>query len=159
MMPHFRYLWYVLKHKAYVFYAGIQLGVSPHQLIIHDYTKFGLTEWFPYVRQFYGEKSTEADERVAFGLGMNIRTRAQIKADFDAAWNHHQKTQPHHWQHWVLITDSDEPRLRALPMPQKYVLEMVADWYGAGMAINLEDGTRYRVQQAIQKAKRVGLVS
>jgi hypothetical protein len=52
---------------------------------------------------------------------------------------------------------------------------MIADWYGAGMAISgtkdlepwflankdkmiLEDSTRFRVQQAIMKAKRKGLI-
>jgi hypothetical protein len=34
----------------------------------------------------------------------------------------------------VLVTDQDEPRIRPLPMPEKYVREMVADWCGAGRA-------------------------
>jgi hypothetical protein len=173
--PHLHYLGYVLCHKWHVFVGCRALGVPLHQAIIHDWVKFLPVEWLPYVWQFYGYKPTENEERVAFMLGLGIRTRAQIEADFDAAWNHHQKTQPHHWQYWLLVTDSDEPRLRPLPIPQRFVLEMVADWYGAGMAINgtrdveswflankhkmmLEDGTFYRVTQAIKKAKCKGLI-
>jgi hypothetical protein len=176
MRAHIAYLRYVLRHKWHVFRACLALRVPLHQAIIHDWVKFLPVEWFPYVRQFYGHKPSEDEERRALMLGMSIRTRAEIQASFDAAWNHHQKTQPHHWQYWLLITDQDEPRLRPLSIPQRFVLEMVADWWGAGMAINgkpeietwyfankdkmiLEDGTRFRVTQAIQKLKRKGLVS
>lgn len=170
MKAHWQYLKYVLRHKWYVFRGCLALGVPIHQAIIHDWVKFLPVEWFPYVRQFYGEKPTEDDERRTLMLGISIRTRAQIKADFDNAWNHHQKTQPHHWQYWLLITDSDEPRLRPLAMPHRFILEMVADWYGAGMAINgaadvgrwyegskskiiLHPQTRELVEQTLEEAK------
>lgn len=175
LKPHVKYLLYVLRHKWHVFIGCMALGVPIHQAIIHDWVKFLPVEWFPYVASFYGYKPTEDEERRASMMGIPIKTRADIKAAFDQAWNHHQKTQPHHWQYWLLITDSDEPRLRPLPIPQRFVLEMVADWYGAGMAITgkpelekwflannkkmiLEDGTRFRVQQAIMKAKRAHLI-
>ena len=170
MKAHFQYLRYVLRHKWHVFVGCMALGVPLHQAIIHDWVKFLPIEWFAYVRQFYGHKPDEREERLTESMGIFIRTRAEIKADFDAAWNHHQKTQPHHWQYWVLVTDSDEPRLRAIPIPQRFVLEMVADWYGAGMAITgkaemeawyeknkdkmiLESETRLRVERAISLAK------
>lgn len=168
MRAHLKYLAYVLRHKWFVFRGCWALGVPLHQAIVHDWSKFTFAEWPAYVAQFYGHKPTEEEERITANLGIVIRTRAEIQAAFDAAWNHHQKVNPHHWQYWLLITDSDDPRLRALPIPQRFVLEMVADWYGAGMAITgtkdveswflknkdkiiLEDGTRVRVQQAIKK--------
>lgn len=148
MRKHVQYLRYVCKHKYHVFRACIALKVPLHQALIHDWVKFLPVEWIPYVQFFYGIKN-DATKRA-----------------FDIAWNHHQKTQPHHWQYWLLITDTDEPRLRALDIPQRFVLEMVADWYGAGMAIHgkadvaewyqqnkekilLSDNTRTRVEQAI----------
>jgi hypothetical protein len=171
MRAHLAYLKYVLRHKYFVFRGCLLLGVPLHQAIIHDLSKFAPAEWGAYVRKFYGYRPTEDDERRTAMMGIAIRTRAQIDADFDAAWNHHQKRNPHHWQYWLLITDQDEPRLRALPIPQRFTLEMVADWYGAGMAISgandvepwylknkdkivLEDGTRVRVEQAIAQLQR-----
>jgi len=40
---------------------------------------------------------------------------------------------PHHHQYWVLRED-DGPE-HCLEMPERYVKEMVADWYGAGRAL------------------------
>ena len=159
-----------MRHKWYVYKAGRLLGVSFWQLLTHDWSKFLPSEWFPYVDYFYGKKYTQAEIERAWRLTISVKTPDEIKNDFDIAWNKHQKRQPHHWQYWVLLTDNETPRLRALPIPQKYVLEMVADWAGAGKAITgkwefeewflknkdvyiLEDGTRYRVQQAITKLK------
>lgn len=89
MHSHWRYFQYVIKHKWFVCIAGFRLRVSLFQLITHDWSKFLPSEWFAYVAHFYGNKPTDAE----------------IKADFDRAWNHHQKRQPHHWQYWLLTTD------------------------------------------------------
>jgi hypothetical protein len=56
------------------------------------------------------------------------------KAAFDRAWNHHQKANKHHWQYWVLTFDHGG--VESLEMPERYMAEMVADWVGAGRAIN-----------------------
>lgn len=67
------------------------------------------------------------------GCGGTI-SRAIAKSEFDTAWNHHQKANKHHWQYWVL--NFDDGGIEALEMPRRYVTEMVADWVGAGRAIN-----------------------
>lgn len=121
MKAHFKYLSYVIRHKWYVFLAGLKFRAPLWRLIIHDWTKFLPREWFPYVKYFYGVAEPKDD----------------IK--FNAAWNHHQKCNPHHWQYWILISDSgeigDEGKLTALQMPQHFICEMLADWVGAGRAI------------------------
>lgn len=83
---------------------------------------------------------------------------------FDAAWLHHQKRNLHHWQAWLLIRDTGETV--AMPMPETYAKEMIADWSGAGLAItgnpdprewylrnrdkiNLESTTRNFVERAL----------
>lgn len=168
MRAHIAYCCYVLTHKWHVFIGCVALGVPLHQAIIHDWVKFLPIEWGPYVRQFYNSDGSKRQVRDASG---SYDPNKQADA-FKRAWLHHQR-QPHHWQSWISIGDGGN--VTPLPIPQRFVLEMVADWYGAGMAISgtrdlerwylankdkmiLEDGTRYRVQQAIQKAKRVGLV-
>lgn len=59
------------------------------------------------------------------------------KEAFDVAWNHHQKSNKHHWQFWVLIGGQDSTR--CLPMPDRYRREMLADWRGAGRAYGNPD--------------------
>lgn len=77
------------------------------QGIIHDMSKFSLKEFFPYAKKFY---STNKDEL----------TELQWKY----AWLHHQHKNKHHWNYWVV----DQNTREALPMPQKYIIEMLCDW-------------------------------
>lgn len=77
-------------------------------------------EWTQHTQEFW------AHDFEVIGLD-------EAKAAFDAAWNHHQKCQPHHWQYWLLTMDSGETV--ATPMPEAFIREMVADWIGAGWAI------------------------
>jgi hypothetical protein len=140
MTAHLNYLRSLLRHKWFVAVAGSKLGVSWWALLVHDWSKFTPAEWGGYVQKFYGKAAAEraavAFQRTTGALYRPdpIWDQAAVDAAFDAAWLHHQKIQPHHWQAWVLVTDQDEPRIRPLPMPEKYVREMVADWCGAGRA-------------------------
>lgn len=127
MRRHWQYLKYVLRHKWYVFLAGLKIGVPIFILIFHDWDKFMPDEWFPYARTFYkpnGEKQYKPD-----GTG------------FDVAWLKHQNRNKHHWQYWMITWDKGNTE--CLPMPDVYRREMLADWLGAGKAItgkdNLED--------------------
>lgn len=119
MRRHLSYLWYVLRHKWFVFVEGMKLGVPLYQLIVHDWSKFLPSEWLPYARNFYNEDGSVKD------------TREESESFLDA-WNHHQKRNRHHWQYWVSIQDSGEIILR--PIPRRFIKEMLADWRGAGKA-------------------------
>jgi hypothetical protein len=134
MKAHWSYLKYVIKHKWFVFLECRKLGVTWLGLI-HDWSKFLPSEWFPYVRSFYnpdGSSRAVRDETGYYDPG-------SISAEFDRAWLHHQHWNKHHWQHWILVQDEDADKL--LPMPDKYRREMLADWRGAGMAITGQDNT------------------
>jgi hypothetical protein len=135
-MKHLKYLWYVVKHKWFVFLGCVRYGII-WQGIIHDLSKLSKEEWSPYVEHFYGTPN---------------------KARFLEAWKHHWRNNPHHWNYWV--RDG-----LALPMPRCMVLEMVADWRGAGKAtgnpdtkawyrnnrdkIQLHDRTRKEVEELL----------
>jgi hypothetical protein len=100
------------RHIDAVQKAGLLLQVPVVQLEIHDRSKYSLDEFPYYVRQFHGDKGDPSG--------------------FAVAWLHHQNTNPHHWEYW--ITRSDHTNSAAdgcLPMPERYVREMVADWMGA----------------------------
>lgn len=168
MRSHLAYLRYVLRHKWHVFVAGWHLSVPLWQLLIHDWTKFLPREWFPYVAYFYGRGGREAHAK----SGGMYRPGSDFA--FDIAWNHHQKRNPHHWQYWLLTRDTDEPQLIALPMPERYVREMVADWIGAGAAqgkpdnwhwyltnrekMNLHPETRQGAELLLMAAEIKGLI-
>lgn len=119
LKKHLQYGRYIWRHKKFVWQEGRKLGLGRWQLFVHDWHKLLPIEWFPYVEHFYGSGDNQAE--------------------YDLAWLHHQKTGRHHWQWWLLQKDSDEAV--PLPMPDKYRSEMLADWRGAGRAINGCDET------------------
>lgn len=110
-----KYLWLTLKHKVFVFRAGLRTKAPIFRLLIHDWSKFTFAEAPHYGRQFFGP----ADEPL----------------NFSKAWLHHQNINPHHWEYWVPRTQHNRGGLEgALPMPEWAVREMVADWLGASRA-------------------------
>ena len=139
MAKHLKYLWYVIRHKWFVFVECCKLGI-PFRGIIHDLSKFLPSEWTPYVNYFYGDSTGEGLAAIGeFGLAELAPYGFYTKDKFNFAWNHHQKRNPHHWQYWIL--QNDEDGVVHLPMPEKYIREMVADWRGAGRAIHGKDET------------------
>ena len=190
---YFKYLWYVIRHKWFVFLECCKLGI-PWRGIVHDLHKFSPKEFGAYARYFYGDYRDESEIRFV-ELPYSQKTKQSIKCDFDLAWLHHQKHPlgAHHWQYWLLQYDNERTftiqspgdgyglmlcenkkhllwftaadykddafdseawrrlvpiidllnkKPVALPMPEKAVLEMVADWRGAGRAISGKDETK-----------------
>jgi len=124
MRRHWQYFRYVIRHKWFVFVAGLSLRVPLLQLVFHDWHKFMLREWFPYARAFYAPDGSKQ-----YALG----------DDFTVAWNHHQKQGKHHWQYWLITWDHGGTE--AIAMPDRYRREMLADWVGAGRAITGKNNT------------------
>lgn len=119
---HWQNFKYIMKHKYFVYRAGRKLGVSRRQLLVHDYSKFFPSEWFAYANHFFRVQANNESHKTG-------KDEA-----FDLAWLMHQKRNPHHWQFWVHVYDTEEKLGRASKMPEKYAREMVADWIGAGAA-------------------------
>ena len=121
--PFFKYLSYVIRHKYFVARECFRHGLWWRGLT-HDMSKLRPSEFFPYANYFYGN----LDKFMKNGR----MHQPGDDAKFDYAWLLHQKRNKHHWQFWLL--QNDEDGLRILPMPMKYVVEMVCDWKGAGKA-------------------------
>ena len=116
---HLAYLRYVLRHKYYVWRGSRIVGDIPlWRVIIHDWDKFLPDEWWPYAETFYAPD----------GTGRYVES-----PELAAAWNQHQKRNRHHWQYWLLTWDRGDTE--PLPIPEPDMREMVADWIGAGWAI------------------------
>lgn len=129
LIPHWKYFLYLLRHKWYVCVACFKVKLY-WQGIIHDWTKIRPCEWFPYVDHFYGKCQ-------------------QVDIKYDEAWLHHIHNNRHHHEHWIIPSQgvADEkngmfkPHNAVLPMPHRYVLEMICDWWGAGKAQGVNDTT------------------
>lgn len=119
----------------------------------HDLSKFGLEEYVPYDRYFYGNEKTP-----------------EIKREFQYAWLHHIHNNPHHWQYWVLHNDEPGEGMVILDMPNNYILEMICDWWAFSWKsgnlfeifswydkhkayMKLSDATRNTVEDILAKMK------
>lgn len=120
MKHHLGYLKYVLTHKYWVFIGCRILGVSLWQALIHDWSKFLPLEWNAYVARF------------ADGRGSTWESKEDTD-EYRRAWRHHWSANPHHWEFWL-----DKDGVPA-EMEERYVREMVADWFGAGSALGKPD--------------------
>jgi hypothetical protein len=112
----------VIPHKIAVYEAGIELsrnemlmkGVNKSELLdnlwTHDMSKFSANESFGYA--FYNRKTGDG------------------KDEFELAWHHHKQHNPHHPEYW--FSAGRDGLNTSLDIPRIYLIEMVADWIGAG---------------------------
>lgn len=134
-----KYLKSVLRHKWFVFLEACKLGI-PWRGLLHDMSKFRHDEFIPYARHFFGDYPLKI-QVLAENWPYNGPFKEEIKAEFDLAWIKHQRRNKHHWQWWVLLNDDDDNR--ALPMPDVYRREMLADWRGAGRTYGDTDTAKW----------------
>ncbi len=126
----YRYFKLTIKHKWFVFLAGLKVGCPIWRLIKHDWTKFLPSELPYYGRRFY------PDERYA-----NIDSLVIL--EWAHCWLRHQNRNDHHWEYWITRSgvesdccsfgsefDDNQP----LDMTDDAIKEMVADWIGASRA-------------------------
>lgn len=132
-----RYAQYVLKHKFWVGYWGLRLGVPFGALLWHDASKFSAAEWEPYAEWFYGWDGKWPEQAKKFP---NDEQAQQRKAAFEVAWRHHWQMNLHHWEHyaytWCSIPEHGVHELPTpVPMPRDQRIEMLADWLATGMGL------------------------
>lgn len=136
LRPHIQYLRYLVRHKYFVFVEGRKLGVGLLRLLVHDWSKFLPSEWFPYAAHFYGDRPVNRGGDSGYDRSHDLEDE-----DFNIAWLKHVNRNPHHWQFWCLLFDDGGGR--SLTMPHKYRKEMLADWRGAGRALGQTDTAKW----------------
>lgn len=130
-MKYLKYLWYIIRHKWFVFVECGRKGLWWLGLV-HDLSKLLPSEFFPYARYFYGSYPSLDDVHGDARNRMFGKYQEEIDGEFDFAWLLHQKRNKHHWQWWIL--QEDEGGVKILQIHEKYHNEMICDWHGAGMA-------------------------
>lgn len=123
MKKFFGHLFTVLNHKSKVFYHCIKVGI-PLRGILHDLSKFSLTEFIPGVEFFQGTRSPNEAERSAIG--------------YSTAWLHHKGRNRHHFEYWSDYNPETKV-LSPVKMPTKYVKEMFCDRVAASKTYQKEN--------------------
>lgn len=115
------YLWFMLRHKWFVFVYGVKLGVPLWRLLIHDWDKILASRTRnAFKRRFdngndHYKMANDPEYQIAYHLHCNIRHR-------------------HHWQWWVSQLDKGQERV--LKMDDVSMREMIADWRSMGKIKN-----------------------
>lgn len=113
---------YLLIHKYNVAIECLKMGMFWHA-VTHDISKFLPSEFFPYSENFHS--------------GPWKKYRELNRRAMEEAWQWHKNRNPHHWDFWV--KGSGE----AIPMPEKYVKQMIADWKGMGRQTGFDNAINY----------------
>lgn len=116
----FKNIWLHFKkictHKHYVRKYCWKMGLY-WQGIAHDISKFSPVEFWESVKYYQGDRSPIDACKEANGVSYG--------------WQHHKGRNPHHYEYWVDNLDNGGI---PLIMPEKYAMELIADYLGAGHA-------------------------
>ena len=113
---YWKYFKYIVEHKWNVGIECLKMGMPIHA-ITHDLSKFRPSEFIPYAK-FFKAKNRSKEYKIS----------DENDPNFQKGWCLHQKRNKHHWNYWVSITRKDE--IIPIPMPRRYVRQMIADWRG-----------------------------
>ena len=102
----------VAHHKALVFDLARRAGIAG-QGVVHDLSKLSPTEFLVGVEYFQGDRSPNAAERHDKGCS--------------EAWMHHKGNNRHHYEYWTDMRDGGDGTLYGVPMPTRYLVEMMCD--------------------------------
>ena len=101
----------ITKHRHKVIAHCAKAGILL-QGLRHDLSKYSPTEFWQGVRFFDGAHSPTEDERRTLGYSL--------------AWMHHKGRNRHHWEYWTDYSMA-EKRYVPMPMPRRYLAEMLCD--------------------------------
>ena len=125
----------ITKHKWLVFQGCCQVGLY-WQGITHDLSKYSPTEFCNGARYYQGIRSPNTAEREDKG--------------YSEAWIHHKGRNRHHFEYWTDL-NRETRTYTAVPMPRKYLVEMVMDRRAACMTYQGDD---YRDDSAVKYLER-----
>lgn len=107
---HFKTITY---HKYLVARGCFRVGLF-RQGLLHDMSKYSLTEFRVGAQYYQGNRSPNNAEREKIG--------------YSSAWLHHKGRNKHHYEYWIDYSMKSNPGgMVPVPMPDRYVAEMLMD--------------------------------
>ena len=121
----------ITKHRWLVMCGCFRVGLY-WQGLTHDLSKYTPTEFFAGAKYYQGVRSPNAAEREDKG--------------YSEAWMHHKGRNRHHYEYWTDMS-METLNYEAVPMPRKYLVEMVMDRRAACMTY---EGKNYTPGSALR---------
>ena len=125
---HFKTITY---HRYLVMKGCFRVGLI-WQGLTHDLSKYSLTEFWSGAKYYQGDRSPNTAERAEKG--------------YSEAWMHHKGRNRHHYEYWTDMNRQTR-NYESIPMPRKYLVEMVMDRRAACMVYQ---GKAYHPSSALE---------
>lgn len=109
-------------HRWLVRQGCFQVGLY-WQGLTHDLSKYAPTEFLIGVKYYQGDRSPNGAEREEKG--------------YSEAWMHHKGRNKHHYEYWTDMSRVTK-NYESVPMPRRYLVEMVMDRRAACMVYQKE---------------------
>lgn len=132
----------ITHHRILVMRGCFRVGLY-WQGLTHDLSKYSPTEFWAGARYYQGNRSPNAAEREDKG--------------YSEAWMHHKGRNKHHYEYWTDM-NRDTKRYEAVPMPRKYLAEMVMDRRAACMTYQGERYTDASPLEYFEKSREKSLM-
>lgn len=120
---HFKTVTY---HRHLVRQGCFKVGLYK-QGLLHDLSKFSLTEFLVGAEYYQGNRSPNNAEREDKG--------------YSSSWLHHKGRNKHHFEYWIDYTLEKDELLGGMKMPVRYVVEMFIDRMAACRTYQKENYT------------------
>ena len=141
----------ITKHRLLVQSGCFRVGLY-WQGLTHDLSKYSPTEFWAGARYYQGTRSPNTAEREAKG--------------YSEAWIHHKGRNRHHYEYWTDM-NLQTRNYESVPMPRKYLVEMVmdrraacityqGDQYTDGSALEYFDKSREKTLMHPQTRQELG---
>ena len=115
----------ITRHRHEVIKNCFRAGIG-FQGLFHDLSKYSLTEFIPSARLYQGTRSPNERARELYG--------------YSEAWMHHKGRNRHHFEYWTDL-NMDTKRYEPVPVPDKYIKEMVCDRIAASKIYKKDEYT------------------
>ena len=134
-MRAWKHLKTIARHHLVVMEGCFRVGLY-WQGLTHDLSKYSPAEFLTGARYYQGTRSPNAAERE--------------KKGFSQSWMHHKGRNRHHYEYWTDL-NKETHRYEPVPMPRKYLVEMVMDRRSACMNYQ---GKNYHPGSALEYLER-----
>ena len=116
----------ITHHRILVCKGCFKIGLY-WQGLMHDMSKYSPTEFKVGLKYYQGTRSPNNAEREDKG--------------YSSAWLHHKGRNKHHYEYWIDYSSRVPGGMLPVPMPRKYIAEMIMDRIAACKVYNGDNYT------------------
>jgi hypothetical protein len=124
-------------HRLLVLEGCLRVGLI-WQGLVHDLSKYSPTEFRAGAKYYQGNRSPNAAEREDKG--------------YSEAWMHHKGRNRHHYEYWTDM-NLQTRNYESVPMPRKYLVEMVMDRRAACLVYQKGDYTPGAALEYLERSR------